>query len=200
MPTTPETGARAGAGARAPGRAPHPRSRATAARRTRWRWRSGGWRRGAEPDKKEDYGAWLSFQEGEVGRHQDERKRKRAEEAESLARASGATPGAGRATRPRVLGPGGLGAFAESREKVLARSAWQVIALSSRGGPTAPPPGRFAAWILAEGSMHRVTLRARRVVAVATRAPDREGDLGAGGQASRRGDAPAARAPRTCTR
>lgn len=30
--------------------------------------------------------------------------------------------------------------------------------------------------------MHRVTLRARRTLAVATRAPDREGDLGAGGK------------------
>ena len=86
------------------------------------------------------------------------RKRKRAEEAESLARASGATPGAGRATRPRVLGPEGLGAFAESREKVLARSAWQVIALEPEAGADgAAEPGRFAAWILAEGSMHRVT-------------------------------------------
>ena len=184
MPTTPETGARAGAGARAPGSGPSPalasyRGAPDAVALAKRRLEA----LGAEPDKKEDYGAWLSFQKARWDVIKTKRKRKRAEEAESLARASGATPGAGRATRPRVLGPGGLGAFAESREKVLARSAWQVIALEPEAGADgAAEPGRFAAWILAEGSMHRVTLRARRVVAVATRAPDREGDLGAGGK------------------
>ena len=42
--------------------------------------------------------------------------------------------------------------------------------------------------------MHRVTLRARRVVAVATRAPDREGDLGAGGKRRVAATLPARRA------
>ena len=180
VPTTPEAGAGAGAGARAPGSGPSPtvpKPDAVALAKRRLD------ALGAEPDRKEDYGAWLAFQKAKWDVIKCRRKRKRAEDAEALARESGAAPGGGRATRPRVLGPGGLGAFAESREKVLARSAWQVIALEPEADADgAVEPGRFAAWILAEGSMHRVTLCVRRTLAVATRAPDREGDLGAGGK------------------
>jgi DNA polymerase epsilon subunit 1 len=185
-PTTPEAGAGlSGAGARAPGSGPSP---ADARAQTRAPDAVALAKRrldalGPEPDRKEDYGSWLAFQKAKWDVLKQKRKRKRAEDAEALARASGATPIGGRATRPRVLGPGGLGAFAESREKVLARSAWQVIALEPEADADgAVKPGAFAAWILAEGSMHRVTLRVRRVLAVATRAPDREGDLGAGGK------------------
>ena len=156
---------------------------------------------GAEPDKKEDYGAWLSFQKARWDVIKTKRKRKRAEEAESLARASGATPGAGRATRPRVLGPEWLGAFAESREKVLARSAWQVIALEPEAGADgAAEPGRFAAWILAE-RLHapRDAPRAPRGGG-GTRAPDREGDLGAGGKRRVAATLPRGARARTCTR
>jgi DNA polymerase epsilon subunit 1 len=203
-PTTPEAGAGLpGAGARAPGSGPSP---ADARAQTRAPDAVALAKRrldalGPEPDRKEDYGSWLAFQKAKWDVLKQKRKRKRAEDAEALARASGATPIGGRATRPRVLGPGGLGAFAESREKVLARSAWQVIALEPEADADgAVKPGAFAAWILAEGSMHRVTLRVRRVLAVATRAPDREGDLGAGGKEARRGDAPARRARRARVR
>ena len=184
VPTTPEAGAGAGGSARAPGSGPSPayagaRGAPDAVALAKQRLDA----LGAEPEKKEDYGAWLAFQKAKWDVIKCRRKRKRAEDAEALARESGATPGFGRATRPRVLGPGGLGAFAESREKVLARSAWQVIALEPEADADgATKPGRFAAWILAEGSMHRVTLCVRRTLAVATRAPDREGDLGAGGK------------------
>ena len=140
---------------------------------------------GEEPDKRADYSSWLKHQKAKWLIIRLKRKRKRVEDEQAAARVSGATPGFGRSQRPRLLGPGGLANFAESREKVLARSAWQIISLEPESDPTNPgaaKPGRFAAWLLCEGTMYRVTLRMDRKLAVATRAPDREGDLGAGGK------------------
>jgi|TARA_B110000967_G_scaffold122316_1_gene124828 DNA polymerase epsilon subunit 1 len=139
---------------------------------------------GVEPDKKEDYKTWLEHQKAKWVVIRCKRKRKRCEDEAAAARVAGATPGLGRSQRPRLLGPGGLGAFAETKEKVLARSAWQVISLEPEQDLSsgAPKPGRFAAWLMCEGTMYRVTLRMDRKLAVATRAPDREGDLGVGGK------------------
>ena len=137
---------------------------------------------GDAPDKREDYGGWLQHQKAKWKVSRLKRKRRRAEEEEALVRASGAvgviTPG-GRGPRPRLLGPGGLGAFVESRERTLARSPWHVIQVE----PAPGPPGRFhRAWVLAAGSMHAVPLKIARRLSVAMRAPDREGDLGVGGK------------------
>ena len=138
---------------------------------------------GDAPDKREDYGGWLQHQKAKWKVSRLKRKRRRAEEEEALARASGAvggvgvTPG-GRGPRPRLLGPGGLGAFVESRERTLARAPWHVIQVE----PAPGPPGRFTAWVLAAGAMHAVPLKIARRLSVAMRAPDREGDLGVGGK------------------
>ena len=136
---------------------------------------------GDAPDKREDYGGWLQHQKAKWKVSRLKRKRRRAEEEEALVRASGAvggiTPG-GRGPRPRLLGPGGLGAFVESRERTLARSPWHVIQVE----PAPGPPGRFTAWVLAAGAMHAVPLKIARRLSVAMRAPDREGDLGVGGK------------------
>ena len=78
-------------------------------------------------------------------------------------------------TRPRTLGPGGLGAFVESRERTLATSAWQLVqiepAASGRSFTACPP-----------GTNHSVPIKVSRRLAVAMRSPDREGDLGLGGK------------------
>ena len=146
---------------------------------------------GAAPDKRDDYSGWLRVQKARWRLQRLKRKRRHAEEEEALARASGALGGGGgwtpgvtpggssRGARPRLLGPGGLGAFVESRERLLARAAWQIVQIEPAPGGA---PGRFTAWTLAGGSMHAVPLTIRRALAVATRTPDREGDLGVGGK------------------
>ena len=134
---------------------------------------------GSCPDKREDFDGWLRHHKAKWRLQRTERKRRRVQEADALAAAGGVTPGFGRSmTRPRTLGPGGLGAFVESRERTLATSAWQLVQIE----PAAAGPGHFTAWVLAAGTIHSVPIKVSRRLAVAMRSPDREGDLGLGGK------------------
>ena len=97
---------------------------------------------GDAPDKRVDYAGWLQHCKAKWRLQRATRKRRRLEEEKALAAASGAivgamTPGRGMRTGPRLLGPGGLGAFVESRERTLQNAPWQLVQVerSAGGGP-----------------------------------------------------------------
>ena len=102
--------------------------------------------------------------------------------------------GAGRARARACSAREGWARSRRAARRLRAERVASDRARAEAGADGAAEPGRFAAWILAEGSMHRVT-SARRVVAVATRRTARATSA-RGRVASRR----LPRAPRTCTR
>ena len=189
-PTTPENAA-GGAAPRAPGSGPSPDVPGPAIVRKRRGppdpvdvAREALEALGDAPDKRVDYAGWLQHCKAKWRLQRATRKRRALEEEKALAAASGAivgamTPGRGMRTGPRLLGPGGLGAFVESRERTLQNAPWQLVQVerSAGGGP-----GAFTVWVLAGGSLHAVSVRATRRLAVAMRVADKEGDLGVGGK------------------
>jgi len=189
-PTTPENAA-GGAAPRAPGSGPSPDVPGPAIVRKRRGppdpvdvAREALEALGDAPDKRVDYAGWLQHCKAKWRLQRATRKRRRLEEEKALAAASGAivgamTPGRGMRTGPRLMGPGGLGAFVESRERTLQNAPWQLVQVerSAGGGP-----GAFTVWVLAGGSLHAVSVRATRRLAVAMRVADKEGDLGVGGK------------------
>ena len=183
VPTTPETGAVASRAV--PGSGPTPGRATGTVRKSRDAMDPVEIARetlealGACPDKKDDFDGWLQHHKAKWRLQKAERKRRRVQEADALAAAGGVTPGFGRSmTRPRAFGPGGLGAFVESRERTLASSAWQLVQIE----PNSAGPGHFTAWVLAAGTIHSVPIKVSRRLTVAMRSPDREGDLGLGGK------------------
>jgi len=183
VPTTPETGAVASRAV--PGSGPTPGRTTGTVRKSRDAMDPVEIARetlealGACPDKKDDFDGWLQHHKAKWRLQKAERKRRRVQEADALAAAGGVTPGFGRSmTRPRAFGPGGLGAFVESRERTLASSAWQLVQIE----PNSAGPGHFTAWVLAAGTIHSVPIKVSRRLTVAMRSPDREGDLGLGGK------------------
>ena len=183
VPTTPETGAVASRAV--PGSGPTPGRTTGTVRKSRDAMDPVEIARetlealGACPDKKDDFDGWLQHHKAKWRLQKAERKRRRVQEADALAAAGGVTTGFGRSmTRPRAFGPGGLGAFVESRERTLASSAWQLVQIE----PNSAGPGHFTAWVLAAGTIHSVPIKVSRRLTVAMRSPDREGDLGLGGK------------------
>ncbi|KAI3971229.1 hypothetical protein MKX01_021996 [Papaver californicum] len=113
-------------------------------------------------DRNVDYQAWLAVKKRKWKDTREENNRlKRFRQSDGISE----LPTAIR-TRKKGQGQNGVSSFLKRNELSLARTYWQILQLVP-----CPEAGRFFAWVVADGMMHKVPIHVPRVFYLNTKAP-----------------------------
>ncbi|XP_055836278.1 DNA polymerase epsilon catalytic subunit A-like [Solanum dulcamara] len=117
-------------------------------------------------DRDVDYHGWLQQKKRKWKEIREERKRQRLDTSRTVNHVNGSTDMFHSMVNRKREGKSGVNSYFERHELALTRSHWQIVQLEP-----ASQHGRFFAWVVVEGLMHKISVTIPRVFYLNSKAP-----------------------------